>query len=156
MVTYYRYYLVGWPCHKYLPMKQFLFDNNVVYAFALVAYLLQWYFCDYHNMLLIFAGGMGAIIVLLSWLCNQNSENKPLKFLTCLGRNSLSIYVFHYFFIPDVSNVIHDFLLVGNPFIWMFLFSLLLSFMITAASYFVGSLIDNNKYLKFIVLGKSK
>lgn len=156
MVTYYRYYLIGWLCHKYMPMKQFLFDNKVVYALAFVAFLLQWYFCDHHNMLLIFAGGMGAIIVLQNWLSGQDSEKQSLKLLSYLGRNSLSIYVFHYFFIPDVSNVMHDFLQVGNPFIWMLSFSVVLAIPIIAVACFVGSIIEKNKILKYVVLGKRR
>lgn len=156
MVTYYRYYLIGWLCHKYAPINRFLLENKVVYALAFVAYLLQWYFCERHNMVLIFAGGMGAIIVLQNWFNSQNAESISMRLLSYLGRNSLSIYVFHYFFIPNVSNVIHDFLQVGNPFIWMLTFAVLLSIPITAAAYFVGSIIEKNNFLKYIVLGKRK
>lgn len=156
MVTYYRYYLIGWLCHKYAPMNRFLLENKVVYALAFVAYLLQWYFCERHNMLLIFAGGMGAIIVLQNWFNSQNADSHPMRLLSYLGRNSLSIYVFHYFFIPDVSNVMHDFLQVGNPFIWILSFSVALAIPIVAAVCFVGSLVEKNKFLKYIVLGKRK
>lgn len=156
MVTYYRYYLIGWLCHKYMPMKQFLFENKIVYALAFVAYVLQWYLCEHHNMLLIFVGGMGAIIVLQNWLNGQNAETQSMKLLSYLGRNSLSIYVFHYFFIPDVSNVMHDFLQVSNPFIWMLTFSVALAIPIIVATCFVGSIIEKNKFLKYIVLGKRK
>lgn len=156
MVTYYRYYLIGWLCHKYNPFNKFLLENKILYALAFVAYLLQWHFCDQHNMLLIFAGGMGAIIVLQNWFCCQASAKQPMKLLSYMGRNSLTIYVFHYFFIPNASNVLHDVLQVGNPFIWMLAFAMLLVVPIIIASCFVGSLVNNNRYLRFIILGKVK
>ncbi len=156
MVTYYRYYLIGWLCHKYSPMDKFLLENNILYALAFIAYILQWYFCTHHNILLIFLGGMGAIIVLQNWLNSHNAESRLLRILSYLGQNSLCIYVFHYFFIPDVSEVMHNFLQVENPFIWMLTFALFLTIPIIAASVLLGSIVRKNRYLKFFVLGKTK
>ncbi len=153
-VNYYRYYLIGWLCHKYKYMNKFLLENKIVYPFAFIVYLLQWHYCDYHNMFLIFAGALGAIIVLQSWFYYRVNDSHTLKILSHIGRNSLNIYIFHYFFIPDVSNVMYDFLNVENPFIWTLLFSLLLAIPIVLASCFIGDIVNHNKYLRFVILGK--
>lgn len=119
IVTYYRYYLIGYMCKKYVPFNKLLFENEIVYAFAFILYFVQWHLCDRHNMLLILAGGIGAIIVLLRLLKAQSENNSaPMRLLTYIGQNSLAIYVIHYFFIPDVSNVMHLYLEVQNPLIW--------------------------------------
>lgn len=154
LVSYYRYYLVGWMCKKYIPINNILFNNNVVYAFAFIAFLLQWYWCDKCNMLLIFIGGMGAIIVLQQWL--QNAENnKLLDAFSYLGQKSLVIYVIHYFFIPDVSHQLNSFLTITKqPFLWQFTFATILSVIIIATTLFVGTFIERNNYLSKILLGR--
>lgn len=154
LVSYYRYFLIGWMCKKYLPFNRLLFANNIVYAFGFIAFLLQWYWCDKSNMLLIFIGGMGAIIVLQQWL-QQATQNRVLDIFSYLGQKSLIIYVIHYFFIPNVSQQLNSFLTISSlPFIWQFFFAIALSSIIIAASLFVGSLIEKNKYLSFVLLGK--
>ena len=154
LVTYYRYYLVGWLCRKYIPFNKFLFENKLIFAIAFIAYLAQWCFCGMHNIVLIYIGGMGAIIVLQSYLQSKDENSRFLKSLSYLGRNSLAIYVIHYFFIPNVSSVLHDFLDVGNPFIWQLTFAIFTTMPIIAVSVFIGKLIEMNKYLNFIFFGK--
>lgn len=141
-------------CKKYLPFNRLLFGNPTAYALALVAFFLQWYWCDRSNMLLIFLGGLGAIIVLQQWL-QSASGNKVLNLFSYLGQKSLIIYVIHYFFIPNVSLQLKSFLTIASlPFICHFFFAVALSSIIIAASLFVGSLIEKNKYLSFVVFGK--
>ena len=69
---------------------------------------------------------------------------------------SLAIYVIHYFFIPDVSNVMHNMAYVvgDNIFIWQLSLSLLLALPIVGASMFVGKLIEINKYLNILFFGR--
>lgn len=155
IVTYYRYYLIGYMCKKYVPFNKLQFENEIVYAFAFILYFVQWHLCDRHNMLLILAGGIGAIIVLLRLLKAQSENNSaPMRLLTYIGQNSLAIYVIHYFFIPDVSNVMHLYLEVQNPLIWQFSYALILTIPITVAALLVGRLVESNKYLSFVFFGK--
>lgn len=154
LVSFYRYFLIGWMCKKYQPFNKLLFGNPTAYALALVAFFLQWYWSDRSNMLLVFLGGLGAIIVLQQWL-QSTGDNKVLNLFSCLGQKSLIIYVIHYFFIPNVSQQLNSFLTITSlPFIWQFFFAVALSSIIIAASLFVGSLIEKNKYLSFVALGR--
>lgn len=153
-VSYYRYFLIGWMCKKYLPFNQLLFGNNITYALGFILFLLQWYWCDKCNMLLIFLGAIGAIIVLQQWL-HTAPKTKVLNLFSYLGQKSLIIYVIHYFFIPDVSQQLNSFITIPSlPFVWQFTFAFTLSSAIIAASLFVGSLIEKNKHLSFVFLGK--
>lgn len=154
LVSYCRYFLVGWMCKKYLPFNQLLFGNSIAYALGFLVFLLQWYWCDNGNMLLVFLGGLGAIIVLQQWL-QSTEESKVLNLFSYLGQKSLIIYVIHYFFIPDVSQQLNSFLTVSScPFVWQLFFAVVLSSVIIAVSLFVGSLIEKNKYLNLVVFGK--
>lgn len=154
LVNYYRYYMIGYMCKKYCSFNNLIFHNSVVAAIGFIAYILNWYLFEYHNILLIFGGSMGAIIVLQRFFqMVVKDDSKVGHTLSSIGKQSLAIYVIHYFFIPDVSASIHDFLNCSNPFIWQLTFAFLLSIPIIASSMFVGKLIETNKYLKFIFFG---
>lgn len=155
--TYYRYFLIGYLCRRYSKLNSILFKNDIVYAVGLLSYFLQWRLCDVHNMALIFLGGTGAIIVLQRYVeMMQTSNNWVFSALSKIGCMSLSIYVIHYFFIPDISGIIHDFAYAGggNIFIWQLLLSVLLALPIVGASMFVGRLIETDKYLNVIFFGR--
>lgn len=155
LVNYYRYYLVGYMCRKYMPLNKVIFGSDVVAALGFVAYFLNWYFFECHNMLLIFGGSLGAIIVIQRFLSMEvNDESRVGCVLSAIGKQSLAIYVIHYFLIPDVSTQMHDFLVAPNAFIWQLSFAFMLSVPIVATCMFVGKLIETNKILDSIFFGK--
>lgn len=108
-----------------------------------------------HNMALIFLGGMGAIVVLQRYFeSKRDTVHWSMKVLTKVGEQSLSIYLIHYFFIPDVSSSMQVFLNANNPFIWQLTFAFMLAIPITTASMFIGKLMEANKYLNLLFYGK--
>ncbi|NBH93592.1 acyltransferase [Muribaculaceae bacterium Z1] len=154
-VNYYRYFLIGYLCKKYVRFNDLLFDNKLIGAFAFFAYILNWYFFEFHNIALIFLGTLGGIIVVQSFVKNYiSAEGAVGKLLIYIGKCSLGIYVIHYFFIPDVSGVIGNFLDCGNPFIWQLTFAMIIAVPIVAASIFLYKLMEMNKWLYFIFFGK--
>lgn len=155
LTNYYRYYLIGYLCHKYTAFNHILFENSVVCALGFVAYILNWYYFNYHNIALIFLGTLGAIIVLQNFIRNTvNVENWIGKLFIILGKCSLGIYVIHYFFIPDISGITSSFLNVLNPFIWQLTFAVTMAIPIIMASVFVYRLISQNQWLFLIFFGK--
>lgn len=155
LVNYYRYFLIGYICRKYIKFNKLLFCSDVIAALGLVAYFLNWFFFEYHNILFIFGGSMGAIITIQRFFEKHVNEDSMVgKTLSSIGRKSLAVYVIHYFFIPDVSASMHDFLNCGNSFIWQLTFAFLLSIPIVAASMFIGKLIETNTVLNFLCFGK--
>lgn len=157
LVTYYRYFLIGFLCKKYSVFNNLMLRNEIVYATGFIMYFLQWRYSCLHNMVLIFMGGIGAIVVLQRLFVVMERSHKSVSLLALLskvGTKSLSVYVLHYYFIPDVERVVSVVLDVGNPFIWQLTLSLLLSVPIVAASIFIGQLIESNKYLNLLFFGK--
>lgn len=154
-VNYYRYYLIGYMCRKYMSLNKQLFCNDIVAAMGFIAFFLNWYFFEYHNMLLIFGGNIGAVIVVQRFFqMVGKGDSVAGKALSFIGKQSLAIYVIHYFLIPDVSASMHDFLDCPNSFIWQLTFAFMLSMPIIAASMFVGKLIETNRILNFVCFGK--
>lgn len=153
--TFYRYFLLGYLCRRYSRFNSLLFKNDIVYAIGFILYFLQWRFCELHNMVLIFLGGIGAIIVLQRIFEKRDSDNNPMmRILAKLGKASLCIYVIHYFFIPDMTTIVENIIDAENPFIWHFCLSVLLLMPIIGASMFIGKLIETNKYLNLLFFGK--
>lgn len=153
MLNYYRYYLVGFLCRKYQPLNNLLFNNSIVYAISAVALSLQFIYFDKCFYPLIFAGAMGAIILMQSIFARLDYSAKGsllLHRLAYLGTKTLPIYLIHYFFIPDFSNIIDC-----KTFIWQLTICLLLSIPIILVTLVVERIINDNKYLRLILFGKN-
>ena len=155
LVNYYRYFLLGWLCRKYDRLFELLFKNKLVFAIGAILYLAKWSFYDVNNMLLSFLGSIGAIVMLQQFFMHYSeSQNKGLKVLTYLGKNTMIIYLAHYFFIPDLVKVVQPLMAEDNIFIVALTLSLLVAFPIILACLLLGKIIESNKYLSFIFLGK--
>lgn len=158
LANYYRYYLIGYLCMKYLWLNKLLFNNQLIYAIGLVAYFLNWMLYDNHNMILIFTGTLGAIIVIQTFVINHiEQHSKSYKALIYIGKSSLGIYVIHYFFLPNVSAIVRPYLIDGGgsyAFIWQLTASLVLSIPVICASIFVYKIIEQNRYLYLLLFGK--
>ena len=155
LVNYYRYFLIGYLCKKYIIFNNFLFKNSIVCALGFLAYFVAWYFYDLHNIALIFMGTLGALIVLQWFVINYMPDNsKWTKLWIYIGRCSLGIYVIHYFFIPDLSNLLHPYMQCVNPFVWQISLGLLITIPIVAASIFTYKLIEMNRWLYMLFFGK--
>ena len=139
LVNYYRYFLLGWLCRKYGNLFELLFKNKVVFAIGTILYLAKWSFYDVNNMLLSFFGAIGAIVMLQQFFMHYSeSQNKGLKVLTYLGKNTMIIYLAHYFFIPDLVKVVHPLMVGDNIFIMALTLSLLVAFPIILACLLLG------------------
>lgn len=153
--NYYRYFFLGWLCRKYDRLFEILFKNKLVFALGAVLYLAKWYFYDVNNMLLSFLGSIGAIVMLQQFFMHYSeSQNKGLNLLTYLGQHTMIIYLAHYFFIPDLVEVVKPLMAGDNMFIVTLTLSLLVAFPIILACLLLGKIFESNKYLSFVFLGK--
>ncbi len=154
LVAYYRIYLVGYLCRKYVRLNDFLFENKYVYAVCGIAFFARWLWAGSVNMLISFAGIMGAIIILRNlFVDNAENDSKAMRVLGYIGQKSLNIYVLQYFFLANISFLIPY---VSNEygFIWNFMLTVIFAIPITAASLFVGAIIERNELLRWLMLGK--
>ena len=155
MVAYYRFYLLGYLCKKYIRFNEFLFNNKYVYAIGFVAFFARWYWGESCNMFVSFAGITGVIVILQNFLVDYvRLENPMMKSLSYIGQNTLEIFLIQYFFLPDLTGFIKPFIDVPNGFIWQLSLALILTIPITEACLFIGSIIKNNKLLSWLMLGK--
>lgn len=155
VVSYYRFFIVGYLCRKYIKINNIVESNNIVYAIAFIAFFMQWYLCASNNTFLIFAGGLSAILMLQRF-CIDMSSPKLRETLSYIGQKSLAIYAIHFFFIPDLSKIVHNTLDVGNPFVWTFSWSLIVSAPIISCCLLIDKLIGANRYLNLIMWGRIK
>lgn len=156
IVTYYRYYLVGFLCCKYDWLNRFLFRNKVVYALAVAAFALEFVLIDKNNYFLAFAGAVSAIIILQN-LCEYVTTNvRPdrYKWLSSIGTKTLSIYLIHFFLLPDLTHLVAPVASIGNPFVIHLLLALAISALIIPICLLAEMIISKNKYLSFLLFGK--
>lgn len=152
--TFAKYFVVGLLCKKFKVLNDIFSNNTFVYALSFTLFILQWFLTGRSNFFLITLGALGAIIVILQSLKNISRKSIILSWFTLMGRNSLAIYLLHYFFIPDVSAWFKT-INVLNPFIFHLTASLIVSIPIVVSSLFVSSLINKNVYLKYLLLGQN-
>ena len=155
LVAYYRFYLLGFLCKKYMRLNELVFNNQYVYAIGVVTFFTRWYWGMSCNMIVSFMGITGAIIIMQNYLVSRGQQQSAsLKLLSYIGKNSLEIYLIQYFLLPDVSHFVQPYFEVPNGFVWQLLLALVLTIPITAICIFIGNVIKLNKPLRWLMLGK--
>lgn len=142
---------MGFLCCKYDWLNRFLFCNKVVYALAVVAFTLEFVLIDMNNYFLAFVGAVSAIIILQN-LCSHITEHVQLgryNWLSSIGMKSLSIYLIHFFFLPDLTQFATPIASIVNPFIIHLMLTLVISALIILICLLVETIISKNKYLNF-------
>lgn len=124
---------------------------------SVVALTLQFIYADKCIYPLTFAGAFGAIIILQNFFRSygelENNKSEVLRGLTYLGSKTLPIYLIHYYFIPQFSQVFAPIMNVGNPFMWQLSIAFAISAVIIALSLAVEQIICINPYLNWLLLG---
>lgn len=152
LVTYFRYFIIGYFIHKYEIISKILL-NKYSYFIGLTCYIIQCYFFDHHNIILIFMGGLGAIIVLLQFMQTIKETKSGLK-LSDIGQKSLAIYCIHYFLISDLSQIIHQYLDINNGFGIQLILSLTYTIIIIYACLIAEKIFSINSITNLLLLGK--
>lgn len=136
-------------------LNLFLFENEIIIALSFLAYILNWFFFNWHNFGLNFFCTLGAIILIQAFVTKYINEHSAIGLtLKMIGKNSLGIYVIHYFFIPELILNVESICVCMNPFILHFVCSLLVAIPIISASLFVNNLISMNGFLSLLFFGR--
>lgn len=159
LANYYRYYLIGFLCRKYVRLYNLFFYHPVSYAIGFIFLALQFVYADKCNYVLAFLGALGGVILLQGVFASisdvENNKSRLLKALAFIGTKTLPIYLIHYFFIPDMKRYGELLIGIGNPFIIHLAVCLLLALAIIIVLLLVEHIIDKNKYLAWLLLGKA-
>ena len=85
----------------------------------------------------------------------KESPSKIIKILQFFGKESLSIYLLHYFFIFPISSLRQPMIDMGLGFIPLMTVSLTISLVIIGVALGVSSIISKSKLLSILLLGKN-
>ena len=153
IVTYYPYFVLGLLVRKYDVLEQLMQSNVWLYTMGVVCFVVGVRLSELTNKVLILLAATGAIVVLWHYFSNKEKQNVVTRTLGVIGRHTLAIYVFHYFFIPDL-RVLSDVLSMGNSVIIHTVACLLLCACIIPACILIEKFVERSPLLAFLLLGK--
>lgn len=154
------FFILGALCSRYKQLGQLMIKSQSVYAISVMAYFILLYYNgslpNAYNWPGIFA------IVMLVQLFEKYDEKIPM-WLSQIGRHSLEIYVFHWFFLPNIPWVSEYILqtrseavLNNMNFIPLLVLCLLLAFPIIVFCIGIANLIRNSRLLDIVFFGNLK
>ena len=85
----------------------------------------------------------------------MESQSKIIKTLQFFGKESLSIYLLHYFFIFPISSLRQPMIDMGLEFVPLMIVSLTISLVIIGVALGASSIISKSKLLSMLLLGKN-
>jgi fucose 4-O-acetylase-like acetyltransferase len=151
-ISYLPYFMAGVIISKY-NLSDKLFTSHVLYAFALVIlFVISVFNVEFYDINFIIAF---SIITILFGFFYQLSSNCITNSLSYIGKYTLSIYVMHYFLLPYVHvesfiKTLED----SNNIIAEAALLIVISVAVCYICIFVDHLMQQNKYLARIFLGK--
>lgn len=107
-VKMYPFFIMGALFHKYDSFSSAVKSNNRVYSLSIALYVIFWFVELPIN---VNVAGFFSIVILVQLFIRYDTQIP--RWLTTVGRYSLEIYVFHWFFIPNIPAV-GQWLLHGN------------------------------------------
>lgn len=147
----YPFFLLGYFVHKYLKYDKYIINNNVVsialFLFIIVITVSLNY--EFYNSSIRFVLRLFAIIFFYGFFKNMRSSLFLSK-LAWIGKNSIYVYVFHYFFIEGLV-IVHI-----EGYMLQLIFSMIVALIITLISVFIGRGCDASKLISSCIFGKSK
>ena len=163
---FYPFFIAGILARKFYSRFQALLNNSYITGVIIILF-----FCfvlseslipniaegsNYHLFFLL-SGGSGLILVFSYFYKYQSQFSKQTilgRFLQYIGKNTLEIYLLHYFFLPRNLHFIGDyFILNPSPVLELFI-SMLIVFMVIGVCLILSSVIQISDKLGCILFGK--
>ena len=157
LVQYWPFFFLGFFLNQRNYMT-YLFTKNLIYTLSLLVYisLFAWnYYYGIGNLVLYIYQLAGVLVLSFLFWKMKERKAKVLQHLAYIGRNTLDIYIFHYFFIHaaymkcigiylvDYPNIILELMLTGGY-----------ALIITYASIGVGMIIRSSNFLSMVLFNK--
>ena len=156
----YPFYLLGRFCKENGTINNYFIQNAFHFRYeyaiqfvAVISYFIVWYFFFFYKFADEFSNMYLRItaIVSLVILFRHFEYSKYNKLFSFLGKETLAIYLLHYFFIRDFPKML-QFTIILSPFIQLLLYSVLAIF-IAFISVLFAKILKSNKYLGFFLFG---
>ena len=150
----YPYFLIGTFFTKHTTLKNKVAYSNNLFTIAIIGYICALIYKDIIPIKLNYTGFF-AIIILINLFINCN-QYIPKK-LSFIGKYSLEIYVFHYFFLPTLSSlgnwIIAQNTNINQNFIILFSVTSIIAAPIIFICILLAMVIHNSRLLNAICFG---
>lgn len=162
VTKYFQFFVLGTLAMRFRPQYEKLMHNEVfkatfVLLFFVVLFLLTYNMPSmlHHFLRDVVLRYLGTFAIVSFFVCHEEGFQRETKFnsLTALiGRNSLAIYLIHYFFLPHFRPIPEWF--ADLNMITVHLLSMLYTVAITALCLLFIKFLSNSKFVSKYVLGK--
>ena len=127
IVSFYRYFIIGMMIRKYSKLNGFVSQSQTAYMISVACFVVGVIYANYIK------------------------PSMATSALTKIGKHTLAIYVFHYFFLPDLK-FFATYINTNHQFILQLALCLAASSVIITLCVFIENLIDRSALLRFVLL----
>lgn len=156
MCTFWPVFFFGYMVNKYKKLKDFIF-SNIGYTIALIVYAVGLYlsYREFWYYIGIPLGLFAAAFFANLFQRRENSTSLIERELARLGRGSLDVYIFHYFFLWTISlHPVGTYCFETGNLLLFVLVSVVLSVIIAYLCLLVGYILKSSSLLQTIIFGK--
>lgn len=153
----YPFFILGHLYGHYNKVQYILSENQFAFLLSLFSFFACWLYKDIINKKII-VSGFFAINILIYYF--KSKENTIPKLLSTIGKNSLEIYIFHWFLLPSL-NVVSSWFInehlsinISNNFIILATLSLAVAIPIIFTCIIFSNIIKQNKYIRLLGFGE--
>lgn len=174
LTSFFPVFMTGLFAAKYKEKFSAIVNNSLWFVDALFIFIFCWYYTvyfwefpmlpDWVNLITRPLEHFGLIIIAITAIqpwskkeFNFEQGNKPsivARYFKFLGKESLAIYLIHYFFLFPLTPLQEPLKSIGLPMVPLLTVSIIAAFLVIAATLLVNYIIQRNKYLSFILIGK--
>ena len=156
---FYPFFILGYFTRKY-DVVEFVKQNNIIFTIAIIGYLIlfnrDWGFHAINTLSERFVIRLCAIIaIVMLFVWRENKFSYIEKKLSYVGRNTLDIYVLHYFIVCNINLVTVDrWLENSNNYVLSIFFTLFIAIPITFISIGIGKILHRSTFVEKYIYGK--
>lgn len=154
----YPFFILGYLYERYKNIQYILSENQLSLSLSFFCFALCWIYKDVVNSKIALSGFF-AINILIYYF--KSNENTIPNILSIIGRNSLEIYIFHWFLLPSLSTISDWFITnkqlnidISNNFIILASISFIVTVPIIVACMIFTNIIKQSKYIRLIGFGE--
>ena len=154
ILTYYPFYVVGVLAGKYQKLNSLIMESKVLYVLSIIVVVFGlWYLVKQTNALVSLLTAACSIILMFQIFSNLPQQGAIINFMSKIGKSTLTIYLFHYFFIFDMKWM-EPYLTTSGSFLLQLLVSITSAVVIVGICMAIEWILDRTKLTRILFLGK--